>query len=409
MALILTNARLIDGTGADPVASTSVTIEGDLIAAIGQEPGRDDRVIDLQGRSLLPGLINAHAHLGAVALLEEDRTPAAVVAAWVFEHCRRSLDLGITTVRDTGGLDGGVVAAVHQGLVPGPRLLVCGPVLMQTGGHAEFRPPFVPNPCAHHQGVPGLFCLGYPVDGEDEVRRAARLAFKRGATFLKMCVTGGVTSLTDSLEDTQFTVDEIRAAVMEARARHTYVTVHTHNNDGILRGLEAGVECFEHATALDPEVAEQVSRAGASVVPTLTVAHLYHELGAQLPQGVIDRIAGVEDGMRNAIKLGHEAGILMGAGADLIGADQRHYGMELALVAETVGAMKAIETVTLSNARVLRIADRLGSIEVGKTADLVAVDGDPLADPWLFDDPTRITLVVQSGRVGKSLGIGGRP
>lgn len=119
-------------------------------------------------------------------------------------------------------------------------------------------------------GVPGLAVLTHAVSGPDQVREAARLAFKRGAKFLKMCVTGGVTSLTDSLEDVQLTVEEIRAAVEEARARRTYITVHTHNKEGILRGLEAGVECFEHVTALD----EETAAAGAAVVPALTVVEV---------------------------------------------------------------------------------------------------------------------------------------
>ena len=405
MRLVLTGARLIDGTGKDPVTSTTVTLEDGRISAIGEAPHRDDPTIDLEGRWLLPGLINAHAHLSAAALLEADNMAPAVVAGWTFEHCRRSLDLGITTVRDTGGLDGGVVSAVEQGLVRGPRLRVSGPLLVQTGGHGEFRPPYVHDPCAHHQGVPGLAVLTHPVDGPEQMRHAARLNFKRGAHFLKLCVTGGVTSMSDELEDTQFTVDEIRAAVEEARARHTYVTVHTHNREGVLRGLEAGVECFEHATALDPELAEHVARAGAAVVPTLTVAHTYGELAGQLPPEVISRAAGVEDGMRNAIRIGHEAGILVGAGADLIGADQKHYGMELPLVAEAVGAMKAIQTMTLANARVLRMADQVGSIEVGKRADVIAVDGDPLEEPWLFDDPDRIAMVLKAGRVEKTRGV----
>jgi imidazolonepropionase-like amidohydrolase len=273
--------------------------------------------------------------------------------------------------------------------------------LVQTGGHAEFRPPFVANPCAHHIGVPGLAVGTHTVDGPDQVRYAARLAFKRGASFIKLCVSGGVTSLSDELEDTQLTVEEIRAAVEEARARRTYVTVHTHNREGILRGLEAGVECFEHATALDEDIAERLAHAGAAIVPTLTVARIYGEYAGQLPPDVIARITGVEAGMQNAVKLGHQAGVLVGGGADLIGADQKRYGMELPLVAEVVGAMKAIETMTLANARVLRVADRLGSVEIGKRADLVAVDGDPLEDPWLFDDPNRIVLVMKSGAVEK--------
>jgi len=394
---------LFDPVQAEPQGACTVHVDGDRISAVvaGHAPRRDDTVVDLGGLCVLPGLINAHSHLGDVPMLAGDELAAGVVAAWIFEHCRRSLDLGITTCRDVGSLDGGVVAAIEQGIARGPRILPAGPVLVQTGGHGEFRPPFAPDPAAYHRGVPGLSVPSLVVDGPDQMRAAARLAFKRGARFLKLCVTGGVTSITDALDDTQFTVDEIRAAVEEAKARHTYVTVHAHNNDGVRNALRAGVECFEHVTALDEETAGALSRAGAAVVPTLTVAHLYRENAAFLPPDILDRIEGVEAGMRNAIRVAHEAGLLVGCGADLIGPDQRRFGLEVALVAEVVGAAEALRTATLGNARVLRMERDLGGIEAGKLADIAAVDGDPLADPRLLDDPARVRFVMKAGVVEK--------
>lgn len=396
------NARLVDGNGGPPADGATVVVEDDRIVAVDRSaPARDDVVLDLEGRTLLPGLISAHTHHAAVTTGDE-LTPGEI-AAWAFEHLGRSLDLGFTTCRELGGIDGGIVRAVDKGIARGPRLVVSGPLLVQMGGHADFRPAFLPDPCSHPVGVPGLWQGSYVCDGVDGVRRAARLAFKRGANLLKMCATGGVTSLSDSLEDTQFTVEEMRAAVQEARARGTYVTIHTLNNAGIRNGLEAGVECFEHVVELDDETAAMVKAAGAAVVPTLTVTEVYAGYSSWLPPEVIRRVEGVGQGMRRAIEVAHRHGILVGAGADLIGPDQSQYGLETALVAEVVGSAQAIVTMTRDNARVLRMSDRIGTVEDGKLADLVAVSGDPLEDPRLLADPANIALVVKAGSVVKDL------
>src|SRR5262249_16300847 len=152
--------------------------------------------------------------------------------------------------RDTGGIDGGVATAVEMGLVRGPRILPSGPLICQTGGHGDDRNPFGLHP-HDHAGVPGLGQVSLPCDGPDEVRLAARTVLRGGASQVKVCVSGGVVSLTDRIEDAQFTVEELMAAVQEADARETYVTAHAHNVRGIRNGLDAGVSCFEHGTFLD--------------------------------------------------------------------------------------------------------------------------------------------------------------
>jgi imidazolonepropionase-like amidohydrolase len=243
---------------------------------------------------------------------------------------------------------------------------------------------------------PSLVC-----DGPDEVRVAARTALRRGATQVKICVSGGVVSLTDRLEDTQFTVEELKAAVEEADARETYVTAHAHNVRGIRNGLDAGVRCFEHGTFLDAETATAIAEAGARFVPTLAVAHLMSEQWEEwgLPEEVARRIEGVEEAMSGAVKLAYDAGVIMGSGSDLIGPEQRRRGLEIVLKARIIGAMEAIVSATSVNARIMGAEDRLGSLEPGKLGDLVAFRGDVLADPELFDDPDAVVLVVKNGEI----------
>jgi len=218
---------VLDGTGADPTHA-SVLIDGEHIRAVGDvPPPRDADVVDLDGLTLLPGLIDAHTHLGLVSVIDPGPVPVAVAAAQIFQNVELALLSGHTTVREVGGLDGGVAQAIDAGLIPGPRLLPSGPALCQTGGHGDLGPPFLPHD-HRHVGTPGLSQMSVVCDGPDEVRVAARTAFRRGATQLKVCISGGVVSFTDRLEDTQFTVEELRAAVDEARARDTYVTAHAH-------------------------------------------------------------------------------------------------------------------------------------------------------------------------------------
>src|SRR3954469_3755279 len=167
-------------------------------------------------------------------------------------------------------------------------------------------------------------------DGPDEVRIAARNAFRRGATQIKVCTSGGVVSLTDSLEDTQFTVEELRAAVEEAQARGTYVTAHAHNVRSILNGLEAGLECFEHGTFLDEATAARMAAAGAALVPTMTVLNqmLSKWQEWQIPESVLPRLHGVGDAMAESVKLAAAARVLIGSGTDILGPGQDGRGEE---------------------------------------------------------------------------------
>jgi imidazolonepropionase-like amidohydrolase len=402
VSTLLRGATLVDGTGADPVPSASIRIEGERIAAVGGAASADE-VLDFEGCTVLPGLIDAHTHLGIAYDLSAraGTVPTAEIAAAVFRNCALALDSGFTTCRDMAGLDGGIVQAIAKGAVRGPRIFPSGPALAQDGGHGTFMPRWSDCHCAI--ALPGLVDAIQVCNGPEEVRVAARKAFRRGATQLKLFLSGGVVSLTDDLEDTQFAVDEIRPAVEEARARRTYVTAHAHNNRAIRNGLAAGVSCFEHGSWLDAETAAEMARAGAALVPTLAIARVMKTERAAwgLPELVIPRIEQVEGHMATGVRIARAAGIVVGCGSDLIGPNQHQRGLELVLRAEIEGAMGAIMAATATNAKILGIADRLGTVEPGKLADLIVVRGDPLEEPSLFADPERVVLVMKGGVVEK--------
>jgi imidazolonepropionase-like amidohydrolase len=405
--LTLAGATLIDGTGADPVEKTAVVIDGERIVSCGTSRPtgtRDTTTIDCSGLTVLPGLIDAHAHLGLVFDFAADAgaMSPAEIAARTFRNCELCLDAGFTTVRDMCGVDGGLAHTVASGLVPGPHIFPSGPAIVQTGGHGHLTGPF----CSFDQSVafPGLVQLIALCDGPDAVRHQARLNFRRGATQLKAFISGGVVSRTDRLEDTQLTVEELRAAVLEAKARDTYVSGHAHNVRSIMNGLEAGLECFEHGTMLDEKTAAAMAKAGAALDPTLAVCHLMAKDWQEwkLPQSVVPRIEGCERSMNEAIRIARAAGVLIGSGSDILGAEQNRRGLEITLQAKALSTMEAIVCATLSNARIMRQADSFGSIETGKIADVIALRGDPIAHPALFDDPSRVVLVIKNGEIVKN-------
>jgi imidazolonepropionase-like amidohydrolase len=406
--LILNGATLVDGTGADPVENATVRLENGRITQVGGEAPKGSEVMDLAGLTLLPGLIDAHVHLGLStdlnATLRHD-VSAAEIAARMFLNCEQTLDAGFTTVRDAGGVNNGVVGVVESGLVKGPRIIHCGPILCQTGGHGHLGAEWEPSCDWHGHSVPGLSSLSMLTDGVAEMTKNAREAFRAGASFLKLCVTGGVVSKHDRLTDTQFTVEEIRAAVVEAEARGTYVTVHAHNNAGVRNAVEAGVKCIEHGSEIDEETAALMAANNVNLVPTLAVTHTLatniEEIG--LSPEIAERAKGIEKGMERATRIALESGVRVGSGSDLIGPKQDYRGLELVLKSEIVGSMAALVSATKTNAEILNIADRLGTVEEGKIADLIAIDGDPLDKPELFNERERVVLVIKRGEVVKDL------
>ncbi|MGH3275074.1 MAG: amidohydrolase family protein [Streptosporangiaceae bacterium] len=401
----IVGGRLVDGTGAEPADGVAVHVEQGRITGIGSAPAAAE-TLDATGLTLTPGLIDAHVHFG----LSSDIGPSvrrdlsvAELAADMFNNCGQTLDAGFTTVRDTGGIDAGLARVVASGKVRGPRILQCGPIQCQTGGHGYIAAEWEPTADWCNHSIPGLRSLALLSDGPDEMRKNVRETFRRGADFIKLCVTGGVVSWHDKLSDTQFTIEEIAVAVQEAAARGTYVTVHAHNNAGVRNASAAGVKCVEHGSAIDEETAALMAEHGVALVPTLAVVHALASDAQQagLPASIADRIGVAMQGQVDGLLAARAAGVRVGSGSDLIGFHQSGRGHELTLRAGIETPLLALRSATQINADILGIAADVGTIEVGKVADLAGFAADPIDNPKLFSDPGYVALVIQGGRVVK--------
>ena len=405
-SLLLHNATVIDGTGADPRPGVSVLVEDGRIArvaAAGALKADDDAiVIDCSGRFLLPGLTDAHVHLGATEPDGRATRPLAVYALKVAAFIEETLDQGFTTVRDAGGLDPAWAAVVAKGLLRGPRILPSGAFLSQTGGHGDWR---APHQETIESGIGGLVAGFVICDGVDEVRKAARDQLRRGATQIKVMASGGAASPTDPIDATQFTVEELRAAVDEARVRDTYVLAHAYHPKSIANCLEAGVRSIEHGNLLDEATARRMAKEGAFLVPTLVTYEVLSERGEALgmARASVEKIRYVGASGEDSLRMAMAAGVRIGSGSDLLGEPMREKARELVLQARVMGPMGAIVAATRTNAELFGLSDYIGTVEEGKQADLIVVDGDSLADISLLTDASRVRMVVKEGEVVKDL------
>jgi imidazolonepropionase-like amidohydrolase len=407
--LVLKNAVVIDGTGGDPIVNGSVALEGERIKEVlrgpsGQLPS-DAQTIDCRNQTLLPGLIDGHVHLGAVDanIMEQQRLyhPSMLVIR-TLKVIQEALDQGFTTVRDAGGADAGYREAQRQGLIPGPRMFVSGCALSQTGGHGDFRlPTEVRSPSQDLAGVATRIC-----DGVDEVRREAREQLRRGADFVKVMGGGGCMSPSDEIDTSQYSPDELRAAVFEAEAVGTYVAAHVYSSRSIRNCVSAGIRTLEHGNLLDESAAKAIKDAGAFLVPTLVTYEMISRMGKSLgiPDNNVRKINEARDRGLEALAIAKKLGLKIASGSDLLGPMQRYKGMELELKARVLGPMGAIVATTKTNAELLKKEKDLGTIEAGKLADLILVQGDPLKDIAILQQyQEKITLIIQGGRVYKNI------
>lgn len=409
--LILRNSQLLDPQQGKLLGGLEVLIEGERVVAVrpqGTGPDGDAQVIDLGGRTLMPGMIDCHVHvlasnanLGMNAL-----QPNAIIMYRALPILEAMLNRGFTTVRDAGGADWALARSIALGLVPGPRIFASGKALSQTGGHGDMRARgdlllSEPCSCCFRAGA-----IARVVDGVDNVRLAVREELQQGATQIKIMASGGVSSPTDPIANTQYSEAEIRAIVDEAEAANTYVMAHAYTARAIRRAIECGVRTIEHGNLVDAETAQLMAEKGAFAVPTQVTYEMLAEHGAKagLPAESVAKIEDVRQAGRNALKLFADAGVEMGYGSDLLGDMHQYQAFELKIRAELLGNLAAIRSATSTAAKILQQEGQLGCISAGAIADLLVVDGNPLENiECLVGQGEQLAMIIQAGAIKKNL------
>jgi imidazolonepropionase-like amidohydrolase len=403
---LFTGGQVFD-TGTASAAVADLVIEGDRIVEVGS--GLDgDESVDVSGRTLLPGLFDCHTHVvfSHIDIWKLIQQPFSYRFYEAEQNLRATLEIGITTVRDAGGADLGVKKAQQDGLIAGPRMQISIRMLSQTGGHGD---EWLPS------GVLAPMFIDYPgspnslVDGADEMRRKVREMIRTGADIIKVATSGGVLSPRDDPRHAHFRMEELEVLVSEAAAAGIWVMAHAQATDGIKNAIRAGIRSIEHGVYLDDEAISMMLEKGTYLVPTLVAPQgviSAAEAGAQIPEASLAKAREVVDVHRESFRMAVEAGVKVAMGTDSGVTPHGENLRELVLMAE--GGMspgQAIVATSGTAAELMGLQDELGSLEPGKRADVVIVEGDPFDLKTL---PERIEAVYRDGErvVDRSNGTG---
>ncbi|OGL00430.1 MAG: hypothetical protein A3D33_08300 [Candidatus Rokubacteria bacterium RIFCSPHIGHO2_02_FULL_73_26] len=404
---VFTNAFLIDCTGAEPKEGAAVVVEDDRIkdvlpgGKVGPLPG-PVTTLDCKGATLMPGLTDAHVHICAVTenITDQHRYyPPSYIAARAMRRAEECLLQGFTTVRDAGGADYGFRLALEEGHFPGPRLLVSGHYISQTGGHGDKR--------RRAEWTPPIDCcigmIGSIADGEAEVRKAVREQLRREVDQIKIMASGGAMSPSDELDTTQFTVAEMRAAVEEAQAVGTYVLSHAYSDPAVRNAVAAGVRSIEHGNLIRETAAKAIKDAGAFLVPTMVTYEAIYREGKRYGIGdhQIQKIDLARQQSVQGLTHAYRAGCKIGSGSDLLGDMMTQRAVEFELKGQVMTPMEVLLSATRVNAELFRMQDRIGTVEPGKYADLLVVAGNPLENLRVFQVQDNLRLIMKGGRVHK--------
>ncbi len=397
--IVVTGGSVLDVAAGEWRAADVRIADGRIIEVGAALPAEGARTIDAHGRWVIPGLIDAHVHVTAFSadFRELERNSAAYVYAQTASIMSGMLARGFTTVRDMAGADHGLARAQEEGLFAGPRVYFCGHAISQTGGHGDMRLPGE-DFCPHSRMGSGA---GKVADGVDAVRVAVRDEIRKGAHHIKIMASGGVSSPTDRIDSTQYSIDEITAAVEEATAANRYVAAHAYTARAINRALRAGVHCIEHGNLLDDESLDLLRAHDAYLVPTLVTYWALKEEGRDfgLSETMWRKVDTVLETGLDAIRRAHEAGVKLVYGSDLLGGMHRHQNEEFRLRAKVQPTIDVIRSATTTAADLLGERGNLGVIAPGAVADLLVLDADPVTDIGVLADiGQHLIALVQDGR-----------
>jgi imidazolonepropionase-like amidohydrolase len=403
--IIFTGGRILDAEAGELRDGLDVQVEGNRIAAIGAALPRpaDAEIIDLSGKTLMPGLIDCHVHIVAetLDLWGNMIAPSSLSALRSARVMDEALMRGFTTLRDLGGADYGLVLAVEEGLIDGPRLVICGKGLTTTGGHADLRKRTDDRPGILSER---LGSMGLIVDGVDNVRAACRTMIKEGANFIKVMANGGVSSPNDPIHSIQYSREEIAAMVEEADNAGLYVSAHVYTDKAIRRCVELGVHSLEHCNLIEPETAKLAAEKGCIAVPTLVAYDALAIEGEALGLGATEfsKIETVRRGGLRSLEIMRDAGLPMAFGSDLLGQLRKYHCMEFDLLAKVLSPAEIIRSATTIGARLCQLEGQAGIIAENAYADLLVIDGNPLEDITLLqDDGAHMSLIMANGKVVK--------
>lgn len=407
--LLIDNVRPFDSRRGVLGPPSRIVVEGARIAEVTPERRQVDGAqrIDGGGRVALPGLIDAHVHVTAYMhdLTGQALKPPSLIVAESSRILRGMLMRGFTTVRDAAGADFGLQEAVARGLFEGPRLFIAGFPVSQTGGHADMRPKGVRNremfcTCA------GLGLIGAIADGVGEVRRAVREQVRNGANQIKIMAGGGISSPSDPLEGTQFSLEELRAACEEAEAANLYAMAHAYSPRAVARAVQAGVRSIEHGNLIDAATARVMKTEGAFLVPTLSTYAALADEGERLGWSaeMLGKLATVSARGIQSVQLAVSEGVPVVFGTDLLGHMHDRQSGEFDLRLPAMPPVQMLQSATFTAAQLLREEGHLGELTAGAWADVLLVDGDPTRELSMLTKPDEgIRVIVQAGRVAKNL------
>jgi imidazolonepropionase-like amidohydrolase len=401
--ILFKNFRMLDPERDEIAEGHQILVEGDLIREVSERPikASDASVIDCGGRTLMPGFIDCHAHvvLSEVLIRQLENVPLTLMTARAVVLMRAMLDRGFTTIRDTGGADWGLKAAVDQGLIEGPRLFISGRPIGPTGGHSDMRRRTDTGArchCCHALA----FALA-TADGDAEVRKAVREEMRQGCDQVKIMMSGGVASPYDPLESLQFSPAEVAAAVEEAHAFGRYVCAHAYTVEAITRAAHAGVRTIEHGNLIDEPTARLMASKSMLLTANLVTYYAMRERGSAfgMSSEMLAKNELVIEGGLRSLEICKRAGVPVAYGTDLLGELQVEQSREFVLRSEVLSPLEIIRSATLIGAQVLRKEGKLGCLRPGAFADLLVIDGNPLKDLGLLAKPEKaLVAIMKAGR-----------